>query len=196
MWQDSSQEKCWYCRHTFSHVPAYLPTRDRRGIFHLTGNFCSWNCVKAYTLPLRRERGHEWIGLFAFLTSHRANKCRTPPWLRHPLDCQCMEGYQPMRVAAPLSTLKLFGGHSTIDQFRDGFSIIYRHDVIKRLFLPIERGGGVPTVGDITRRQYLYDRVTKTIETKHEHAVHIPQPTEIDPESENELQEPIVFLIE
>jgi hypothetical protein len=44
--------KCWWCKHCFNTPNLSLPEYLHSNTFHCTGNFCSWECVKAYNIDL------------------------------------------------------------------------------------------------------------------------------------------------
>jgi hypothetical protein len=43
---------CWWCCHDFNTTPLSCPLRydDRRNKFYTSGNFCSWSCMKSYSI--------------------------------------------------------------------------------------------------------------------------------------------------
>jgi len=136
MWQARSSHCCWNCCHKFDNVPAYLPSRDKNGKFLLSGNFCSWNCAKAYALSLHthKPKGAEFIGLFGFLTVHRPKHCPTPVGKTHSPDCPCLSLYHPLVLPPSRNQLQMFGGPLSIRDFQKGFAFITDYSVIPRLF--------------------------------------------------------------
>ena len=148
-WPRSSALLCWWCSHSFSNIPAYLPVkvdlkRDR-GTFVFTGNFCSWNCVKRYALLLEKNHktptGCYYIGLLAFLTASRPLACSDT--VNHEVGlCDCIDEYKGVHLALGKEVLVSFGGTITIDAYRDQFHIIEDYAVIERNFA---------TVQDVTR---------------------------------------------
>lgn len=102
---DKSKCACFYCAHRFKTKPIGLPTKyDRkRNCFHLRHIFCSYSCALAFA----NERCGHRIRLMAgtFLVKLRS----------------CIDGVPcstPLLPAPHWATLKLFGGKSTITQFR------------------------------------------------------------------------------
>ena len=95
--------KCWWCKNSFNTPNLMLPENYIDSIFYCTGNFCSFNCKKAYNLDL--NDGNVWkreslINLEYYLTYSRHKKIEpAPSWL----------------------TLKEFGGFLTINEFRKNF---------------------------------------------------------------------------
>lgn len=144
MWPQSSSHCCWNCCHQFPNVPALLPTLDNSGRFKLSGNFCSWNCVKSYVHHhgFVKPRGTEFVPIFAFLTVHRPKYCPISPEIKHPVDCPCIERYTPLINAPNRNSLKMFGGNLSITQFRKNFSSIRDYSNITKLF-QLDRDGRI-----------------------------------------------------
>jgi len=92
---------CWWCCHKFDSNPCYLPTitDDITNRFIVIGNFCSWRCVKAYNMSLRNEVTKRLHILKKML------KC---------VGCNSAT----IKEAPPRQTLKMFGGHLSIEEFR------------------------------------------------------------------------------
>lgn len=142
-WPRTSNLLCWWCSHSFNHVPAYLPVKgflDRssgQGNFVFTGNFCSWNCVKRYAMFLEDKKkvpdGCFYIGLLAFLTVSKGNPCEGAEM--HDLGlCECMDTYQGVRLPPSKELLECYGGQMSIDEYRKGFHMITDYDKIQRNF--------------------------------------------------------------
>jgi hypothetical protein len=94
---------CWWCVHSLPQLPCiHLPTRydDKRDRFETRGNFCSWQCAKAWALDQNSARSGE-IQMILMMMRRRAIGHYTPLWPA------------PKREA-----LKIFGGTMTIDEFR------------------------------------------------------------------------------
>ena len=111
----SEQLWCWYCCHPFEGTVIHAPYRydDRRRHFYTTGHFCSWECSKAYLLEDRGPHAGERQQLLALMRQH------------------AMKKYVPTRVAPKRTTLKVFGGTLTIEEFRSGVSNV-------QIFMPYE----------------------------------------------------------
>jgi len=92
---------CWWCCHKFDSDPCYLPTitDDITNRFIVIGNFCSWRCVKAYNMSLPNEITKRLHILKKML------KC---------IGCNSAT----IKEAPPRQTLKMFGGHLSIEDFR------------------------------------------------------------------------------
>jgi hypothetical protein len=100
----SSDASCWWCCHEFEWGPLSLPYfhDEKRNRFKVSGNFCSWNCVKAFNNSL-----------------NSVNKYRQQGYI-HSLFR--LVNQQPVHKSIPLApsrwSLKKFGGTLTIEQFR------------------------------------------------------------------------------
>lgn len=136
MWPSQTNYCCWHCCHPFSNVPAFLPQLTKTNTFELSGNFCSWNCVKAYAHHLNpaKPRGTEFIAIFAFLTVHRPKYCDVPASRSHAPGCGCLALYKPLLYPLPHTALSAFGGSASIDEYRRGFCMIASIDDVNEIF--------------------------------------------------------------
>lgn len=94
---------CWWCVHSLPQKPClHLPVRydDRRKIFTTIGNFCSWQCAKAYALDMNTAKSGEIQSFLALMRLQALGK-HVPLWPA------------PKRVM-----LACFGGTLSIDEFR------------------------------------------------------------------------------
>lgn len=43
---------CWWCCHETDQEPLHMPVKhdERRNTFNMSGNFCSWSCMKSFAL--------------------------------------------------------------------------------------------------------------------------------------------------
>ena len=102
---------CWWCCHSFTNSPCYLPVSEDAMMerISVTGNFCSWNCVKAYNLSLKDS------GI-----------SRRSCLIRKILKNLCKDSTKPehITIAPPRQSLKCFGGIMDIEDFRNCNSII------------------------------------------------------------------------
>ncbi len=98
-WPQSSPFACWWCAHTFSSYPKVVPTSIHGKTVQVTGNFCSWNCAKAYAVKRFRS-------LALFNTMYRG-----------------LFGENSTMVSSAPSPLclKTFGGTLSIDEYRKSF---------------------------------------------------------------------------
>lgn len=171
-WPTDTGLHCWNCCHQFAHVPAFLPvSRDRTtGVFHLSGVFCSWNCAKAYRYShpdFCHKDAASFLPVFAFLTSHRPRYCPQPLNRLHPYDCRCLHYPHRVRFPPPKENLTMFGGHMTIEEYRQGFMVIDDIKWVTRCFTSTRQFEDQLRIM-AQLRQYLYDflppetRQTKT----------------------------------
>lgn len=94
---------CWWCVHALPQLPCiHLPTRydDKRDRFETKGNFCSWQCAKAWALDQNSARSGE-IQMILMMMRRRA-----------------IGRYEPLWPAPKREALKIFGGTMTIEEFR------------------------------------------------------------------------------
>ncbi len=139
VWPIRSSDACWNCCYGFDSIPVFLPmSRDaQHGTFHMFGNFCSWNCAKAYRF---REAGYcqkaisTYLSLFAFLTSYRPRYCAYPITERHPFNCPCLENYIGISLAPRKELLQMFGGNMKINEYRSGFLSVDKIEWINACF--------------------------------------------------------------
>lgn len=135
IWQRHSSSLCWHCCYGFTTTPCHLPYRRKDSRLYLTGNFCSWNCCKAYYVSNRRicsSTTLHTITLLALLTSHRPRVCRSDPALPHPVDCPCMDIRFGIPLPNPRESLQAFGGDMTIEEYRKNFYTIQSYDHLCR----------------------------------------------------------------
>lgn len=110
-----SESACFWCCHAFVHRPVVLPIRDTGDYLLVTGNFCSPECATSYLFDMRQDSHTRWEQL-ALLYRVYGEACQGKI---HP--------------APPRTTLKLFGGTLTIQEYRD---LIQSHKVRVDIHLP------------------------------------------------------------
>ncbi len=98
--------KCWWCKHCFNTPNLSLPEYLHLDTFYCTGNFCSWECVKAYNIDLNDN----------FV------------WKRESLiDLMYQNTYGVFKNINPAPSwliLEDFGGYLSIDAFRENFEAV------------------------------------------------------------------------
>lgn len=52
---ESNKSICWWCKYPFNTEKVQLPENYHNGIFHCSGNFCSYNCAASYNISLNDE---------------------------------------------------------------------------------------------------------------------------------------------
>jgi hypothetical protein len=97
---------CWWCVHELPGPPLHLPFKydSMKDVFTTTGEFCSWECMKAYAISLNTARNGEMQSFISMM------KMKT---LGH---------YEPTRSAPKRQALKIFGGSLSIEEFRKSSS--------------------------------------------------------------------------
>lgn len=73
---------------------------DRRNVFTTIGNFCSWQCSKAYAIGMNSSKSGEYTSLIAMMRRRALGK------------------YMELWPAPARQALQCFGGTLTIDKFR------------------------------------------------------------------------------
>ena len=121
-WPRKTENKCHNCTHVFDGIPVPLPMHkdELRNIYYCTGNFCSWQCSKAFNLretpPAGRGNRNMFISILAYKTWVKILRC--DPDLQKKTKTFCDYKIDPAR---PRTTLRDFGGTLTIDEYREGF---------------------------------------------------------------------------
>lgn len=101
--QDPEGLICWWCVHGLPQRPCiHLPVKydEKLNKFTTVGNFCSWQCAKAYALDMNSAKSGE-IQSFLSMMRLRAYGKFTPLW-----------------PAPKRQFLKCFGGTMSIEEFR------------------------------------------------------------------------------
>lgn len=187
LWPGESHSLCWHCCHSFSTVPVYLPKLHSTDLYRmsLSGNFCSWNCVKAYYFysckDKRKADSIHLITLLAFLTYHRPKYCPTPSSV-HESNCQCLSTFKGIPMSSPKEILSSFGGSKSISEYRKDFMMITSLDLVERCFRNKHLTNNLNTLcSSKQRRLWTYSfHCEKTMIEKKE-------------EQEEQLGRPVVF---
>ncbi len=95
-WPSRSHFACWWCKHTFETYPKVVPISIMGEKIEVVGNFCTWNCGKAYSLK-EFHRLDMFNTFYYKIFGHSANEIVPSP------SYLCLD---------------TFGGPLTIDQFR------------------------------------------------------------------------------
>jgi len=94
---------CWWCVHALPKLPCiHLPIKydEKRKHFTTKGNFCSWQCAKAYALDMSTARSGEIQMYLALMRK------------------QAIGRYEPLWPAPDRTSLLIFGGSMEIEEFR------------------------------------------------------------------------------
>ena len=128
-WPSRTKALCHHCCHAFNSVPVPLPmTFDSvRNVYHCRGNFCSWQCAKAYNMTVTPQRGQGSRNMYLSLLAYRL-------WVKYKVgDLKQILNFARFRIdpALPKEVLDVFGGNMTIEEFRkDFFGIIPPEEAI------------------------------------------------------------------
>lgn len=100
-WPTSTSINCYWCCHRFNNVPFGIPVKFSNEKFFVIGCFCSLECCAAYNMAHHTSTDEMWERYM--LINMLARKI----------------GYKNIVKPSPNRlTLKLFGGHMEIDEFR------------------------------------------------------------------------------
>jgi hypothetical protein len=137
--------KCWWCKNSFNTPNLMLPEYYSNGIFYCIGNFCSFNCKKAYNIDLNDTnvwKRESLINLEYYLTyGNHKDITNAPSWL----------------------TLKEYGGSLSIVDFRKNFDtnsseyILLQPPLISRQMQIEESYKKSNTNGPINKLDKLFD---------------------------------------
>ncbi len=100
-WPSNTSICCYWCCHSFSTVPFGIPVKYYQDKFHVFGCFCSLECATAYNFNFQESTDEMWerYNLINLLSRKLGYKTCIKP--------------APSRLS-----LKMFGGHIDIDEFR------------------------------------------------------------------------------
>lgn len=104
---------CWWCTYTFNNIPCFIPDKYSSDTFYVFGCFCSFNCAMAYNL-----------GLGDYKVSERTSLIRK-------LYYTLKGTNDDIPIAPQREILTKFGGHVTIEEFRNVSNIINRDYKLK-----------------------------------------------------------------
>lgn len=112
-WPENTNICCWWCTYGFDTIPCALPKTCINKCFHVTGIFCSPECAAAYNFDSNESDMWERYALLNLMYKkiYKNKIC----------------------LADPRQTLKKFGGHFTIAQFRENHS---KNSVSSKIIMP------------------------------------------------------------
>jgi hypothetical protein len=99
-WMDQTDVHCWWCCHKFETSPISIPEKIYKDTYHVFGCFCSFNCAASYNINMNDYKIWERLTLLKSIYMKIYNK-----------DVEILP-------APPRKTLKIFGGHLGIEEFR------------------------------------------------------------------------------
>ena len=118
--QDLTGLVCWWCVHALPQRPCiHLPIKydDKLDRFTTIGNFCSWQCAKAYALDTISAKSGEVQSFLAMMRLRAFGK------------------YVPLWPAPKRQFLKCFGGTMSIEEFRTFGGLVEP----PQLYFPVEK---------------------------------------------------------
>lgn len=142
-WPLKTNTHCWWCRHPFDTTPIPLPVvyDDRTDVFKTRGTFCSWSCAKAFSISTK-EADYPTYNMYLYMLFRRSVDPET-----------ARKGYP---IAPHWSSLKIFGGSLTIEDFRTRCTP-HRNPLSETLY-ELRNGHAIP-VADATKEEEA--KVTK-----------------------------------
>jgi len=139
-WPASTKILCWHCAHTFDTPPIPMPVcyNERTDIFKVRGNFCSWNCLKAYSrdnTPAHTSRGIDANIIALFYKRITGRMAR-------------------IVAAPPRFMMSEFGGLLSLDEFRSKSETL-AYDVMPPKMVPLCLVVSEQRAGEIRRHAAL-----------------------------------------
>lgn len=125
-WPMKTSVYCHQCCHPFDGVPVPLPdTFDPvRKVYHCRGNFCSWQCAKAYNInDMNSMYGKGNRNMFIAILAHLTWVKYRNPYKKPVANSSTLKTYATYSIdpAPPRQNLNIFGGRMTIEEYRKGF---------------------------------------------------------------------------
>lgn len=104
-WPTKTNVYCYWCCHPFDNQPLPCPIsyNDITNKFNVTGNFCSWGCVSAYSIDRYKSLTYVYL-MYKKILNESGNDDK--------------DNETTLPIALPKYTLKIFGGNMNIDEFR------------------------------------------------------------------------------
>lgn len=91
---------CWWCCHSIEGQELHVPYKYNGKEFFTFGHFCSWSCMKSYTIQSTHPNKSEMCSLVALMKKKATGTI------------------EPIVPAPNRFTLKAFGGSLSIEEFR------------------------------------------------------------------------------
>lgn len=95
---------CWWCCHSIDGDVLHMPYEYKNNTFKTKGQFCSWECMKAFNV---RNETYTTCRISDLITLYRK---------------QVYGKIEHVRSAPSKFTLKSFGGTLSIEEFRSGMT--------------------------------------------------------------------------
>jgi hypothetical protein len=106
-WPSNVNIHCWWCCHPFNNPPCSIPYEFKNGTYSVYGIFCSPECASAYNFSDTHGISDMWERYSLLNLLYR--------------KVYDNKSYK-IKLAPPRQTLKIFGGHLDIDEFRSNFN--------------------------------------------------------------------------
>lgn len=140
-WPMSTSVLCHNCCHSFDGVPVPLPESydALKKVYYCRGNFCSWQCAKAYNMLQTPMAGRGNRNMHISLLAYRTwIKRRLDPVESSRLKTYALYNIQP---SPSREKLRVFGGTMSIEEYRAGsFGIIPPDEaVMEKPFLTVRQ---------------------------------------------------------
>lgn len=111
---------CWNCCHDFHETVHGLPLKYFNGVFYTYGDFCSPECSMRYASEKFSDKFFEISSLINLYNNMIYSK------------------KEPVTMAPDKLLLNIFGGHLTIEQYRENFNNNDLYDIKLPPILPIK----------------------------------------------------------
>ena len=173
-WPRSTTLLCHNCCYSFDGVPVPLPQSydALRKVYHCRGNFCSWQCAKAYNNRQTPPSGRGNRNMYIALLAHRTwVKYRRKKLTRHQEEAMKTYATYCIQPSPPREVLQVFGGDMTIEEYRkDLFGIIPPDEAeAGKPFLTIRRRLLLPFVPENKGEETRTKPATQKIDTSTAH---------------------------
>jgi len=155
-WSTTTDICCWWCCHSFKGVPLGLPIRYTNRRFNVRGLYCSFACMLSYNDNDKNNKNINTLSLIKFmykkltgittisnkedyvdsirkhvdLLFDKEEECNKESYIESLLELTC----EKLQCAPPRSSLKIFGGELSIDEFRNSSK---EHKIYKLIEYPM-----------------------------------------------------------
>jgi hypothetical protein len=122
-WPASTSSYCKWCCHPFLGPPVAIPRWYTKGVFYVTGNYCSYSCAASHLFDSQNKD---------------KNDCWEQYSLLHLLRKKILQQSEMEKIdlAPPRDTLRIFGGHLTVEEFRDQTKETHGHYKVFKILHP------------------------------------------------------------
>lgn len=142
---------CWWCCHSFKSHPIGLPKKIDGDIILCIGMFCSFSCLLAFV-----KEGGELVGKCTPTSVYYMYKLLTGDNKKNLIT-------DPICIAPPRYTLKIFGGKLTITQFREN---ICTYETFLAPMVPLSMIYHAKEIDEYNSKQSCQQSLSVSTETK------------------------------